>query len=139
MKLIVVGCGRAGSTIAVKMSRQGHAVVIVDRNPLAFDRLPPDFTGKMIVGPGIDEEILIKAGIQDIDAVIAVTKGDNTNIMIGQIAKFLYRVNKVMIRIKDPQVKQFYEEEIGLPCFCPTEINADYFIGFIKGEPECIS
>lgn len=134
MKIIIVGCGRTGSTIAYKMAQQGNQIAIIDRNPLAFDRLPPGFCGNMVTGTGIDEDVLINAGIRETDAVIAVTKGDNTNIMIGQIAKFLYHVNKVMVRIVDPKVKQFYEEEIGLPCYCPTEINAEYYIRFLKEE-----
>ena len=139
MKMIIVGCGRAGSTIAVKMSLEGHQVSIIDKNPLAFDRLPPDFAGTMVVGTGIDEDVLIKAGIKETEAVIAVTKGDNTNIMIGQIAEFLYKIPKVMVRIVDPKVKQFYDTEIGLPCYCPTEINADYYIRFLKEGNGCIS
>jgi trk system potassium uptake protein TrkA len=134
MKIIIVGCGRTGSTVAHKMARQGHEVTIIDRNPLAFDRLPPGFNGTMVAGTGIDEDVLINAGIRDADAVIAVTKGDNTNIMIGQIAKFLYQVKKVMVRIVDPKVKQFYEETIGLPCYCPTEINAEYYMRFLREE-----
>jgi trk system potassium uptake protein TrkA len=134
MKIIIVGCGRTGSTIAYKMGLQGHDVTIIDRNPLSFDRLPAVFAGNMVTGTGIDEDVLINAGIREADAVIAVTKGDNTNIMIGQIAKFLYQVKKVMIRIVDPKVKQFYEEVIGLPCYCPTEINAEYYMRFLRGE-----
>lgn len=132
MKIVIVGCGRAGSTIASKMADEGHDVSIVDRNPLSFNRLSPNFKGNMIVGTGIDEDVLLKAGIAGANVVIAVTKGDNTNIMIGQMAKFLFNIQKVMVRIVDPKVKRFYETEIGLPCYCPTETNANFYIGFIK-------
>lgn len=134
MKIIIVGCGRTGSTIASKMGLQGHDVTVIDRNPLAFERIAPAFCGNLLTGTGIDEDVLVNAGIREADAVIAVTKGDNTNIMIGQIAKFLYQVPKVMVRIVDPKVKQFYEDVIGLPCYCPTEINAEYYMRFMRGE-----
>lgn len=134
MKIIIVGCGRAGSTVATRMASEGHDVVIIDRNKLAFDRLAPDYGGRVMVGTGIDEDVLLEAGVKGADAVIAVTNGDNTNIMIGQIAKFLYQVKKVMVRIVDPKVKRFYETEVGLPCYCPTEIHADHYVRFLKGE-----
>ena len=133
MKVIIIGCGRAGSRLAVQMSAQGHQVSIIDRNPLAFDRLPPDFTGNMIVGTGIDEDVMLKAGVKDADALISLAKGDNTNIMAGQIAKFLFKVPKVIVRIVDPKVKRFYQEEMGLPCYCPTEVSADYYKQFLEG------
>jgi trk system potassium uptake protein TrkA len=134
MNLIVVGCGRTGSAIASQMSDEGNDVTIVDTNPLAFDRLSPDFSGRMLVGTGIDEDVLRNAGVQDAHAVIAVTKGDNTNIMIGQIAKIIYHIPKVVVRIVDVQVKKFYEEVVGLPCYCPTEVNPSRYIGFLKEE-----
>lgn len=134
MKIIIAGCGRVGSTIAATMIQSGHEISIIDRNPLSFNRLDPGFNGKMIVGTAIDEDVLIAAGIENTDGLIAVTKGDNTNIMIGQIAKFIFKVPKVMVRIVDLKVKKFYEEIIGLPCFCPPEVNAAHYIHFLKEE-----
>ncbi len=134
MNIIIIGCGRTGSSIALQMSSEGHNTVIVDLNPLAFNRLPPDYPGRLVNGTGIDEDILHQAGIEQAEALVAVTKGDNTNIMIGQIAKFVYKVPKVMVRIVDPKVKKFYEEKVGLPCYCPTEENPGHYIRFIKEE-----
>ncbi|MGE5582662.1 MAG: potassium channel family protein [Bacillota bacterium] len=139
MNIIIVGCGRTGSAIAAQMSAEGHDTAIIDLNPLAFNRLPPDYPGRLIVGTGIDEDVLHNAGIESASALVAITKGDNTNIMIGQIAKFIYRVPKVMVRIVDPKVKKFYEEKFGLSCYCPTEENPGHFIRFIKGEEQCMS
>lgn len=134
MDIIVVGCGRTGSAIAGQMSAEGHAVAVIDVNPLAFNRLPPEFPGRLITGTGIDEDILRQAGIESATALVAVTKGDNTNIMIGQIARFIYHTPRVMARIVDPKVKKFYEEAVGLPCYCPTEENPAHYIRFMKGE-----
>ena len=134
MKVIVVGCGRVGSRIALELSEEGNDVTIIDRNPVAFDRLQGNFNGTVIIGTGIDEDILLKAGIGTADAVISLTKGDNTNIMVGQIAKFLYKVPRVIVRIVDPKSKKFYEEEVGLTCYCPTEISSAHYMGLLKGE-----
>ncbi len=94
MNIIIVGCGRVGSWLAMQLFDEGNQVTVIDRNPLAFDRLQGGFDGKMVVGTGIDEEVLANAGIASADAVISVTKGDNTNIMVGQMAKFLLRFQK---------------------------------------------
>jgi trk system potassium uptake protein len=125
MKVIIVGCGRVGSRIGINLFHQGHDVSIIDRNPLAFDKLLSCFDGRMIQGTGIDEDVLKNAGIEDCDALISVAKGDNTNIMVGQIAKFLFKVPKVIIKIVDPKAKMFYENEIGLTCFCTVEVSAN--------------
>lgn len=137
MNIIIVGCGRVGSWLAMQLSGEGNQVTVIDRNPLAFDRLQSGFDGKMVIGTGIDEEVLTNAGIASADAVISITKGDNTNIMVGQIAKFLFKVPKVVVRIVDPKSKDFYEREIGLTCFCPTETSSSHYISLLKGEDIC--
>ena len=132
LKIIIIGCGRVGSKVALDMSGEGHEVSVIDRNPLAFDRLNGSFNGRIIVGTGIDEDILLSAGIEEADAVISVAKGDNTNIMVGQIAKFLFKVPHVAVRIVDPRSKKFYEEEVGLTCYCPTEVSSNQYIRLVK-------
>jgi trk system potassium uptake protein len=134
MKVIIIGCGRVGSRIAVQMSREGNDVSLIDRNPLAFDKIQGYPEIKMIVGTGIDEDVLISAGINSADAVISVAKGDNTNLMAGQIAKFLFKVKKVVVRTADPKNKKFYEEEIGLKCYCPTETSSERYISMMEEE-----
>jgi trk system potassium uptake protein TrkA len=131
MKIIIVGCGRVGSKMAIELFNTANDVCLIDRNPLAFDKLLNNFGGRIIVGTGIDEDVLISAGIEEADALISVAKGDNTNIMVGQIAKFLYKVPKVVVRIVDPKSKKFYEEEIGLTCYCPTEVSCSKYIGLL--------
>ncbi len=137
MKIIIVGCGRVGSRLAIQLSGEGNEVTVIDRNPLAFDKLEGAFDGKIIFGTGIDEETLTNAGIASADAVISVTKGDNTNIMIGQIAKFLFKVPKVVVRIVDPKSKDFYEQVVGLTCFCPTETSSNHYLSLLKGVDVC--
>ncbi len=132
MKIIVVGCGRVGSRMALELMEKGHDVSLIDRNPLAFDKLQNDFDGRIIVGTATEEATLINAGIGEAEAVISVAKGDNTNIMVGQIAKFLYKVPNVVVRIVDPKSKKFYEEEVGLTCYCPTEVSCRSYIGLLK-------
>ena len=133
MKIIIIGCGRVGSCLALQLAEKGNEVSVVDRNPLAFDKLQGQFDGNMVVGTGIDEDLLISAGIQEADALISITKGDNTNIMTGQIAKFLFRVPKVIIRIVDPKIKKFYEEEMGLTCYCPVETSVQRYQDILEG------
>lgn len=134
MNVIVIGCGRVGSKIALQLSEEGNRVAVVDRNPLAFDKLAGGFAGNMVIGTGIDEDVLLQAGIREADAVISVAKGDNTNIMVGQIAKFLYKVPRVIVRIVDPRSKEFYEKQVGLTCYCPTETSSHHYLGMLKGE-----
>ena len=134
MKVIIIGCGRVGSKIALELSQNGDEVSVIDRNPLAFDKLLASFNGNMVVGTGIDEDTLISAGIENAHSVISVTKGDNTNIMVGQIAKFLFKVPNVIVRTSDPKNKEFYEKEIGLSCYCPTEVSSQNYLSLLKGE-----
>src|SRR5260370_39941542 len=102
VKIVIVGCGRVGSTLARQMVAGGHDVSIVDENVSAFGRLGEDFDGQMVVGSGIDEEVLRRAGIETADCFASVTNGDNRNIMAAQIAQKIFRVNRVITRIYDP-------------------------------------
>ncbi|MCL6520736.1 MAG: TrkA family potassium uptake protein [Armatimonadota bacterium] len=123
MKVIILGCGRIGSTLARSLVRDGEDVTIIDRTSTAFRRLGPDFKGKMVLGNGIDEEVMLKAGIKDADAFIAVTNGDNTNIMSVQIAKEKFHVPKVIARIYDP-IRAYAYRELGLQTICTTVVGA---------------
>lgn len=132
MKVLILGCGRVGSTLATMLDRSGHTVSVLDQSSDAFQRLSPDFGGETYVGNGVDEDILIRAGIKDADAFVAVTNGDNRNIMASQIAKEIFHVNKVMCRIYDPIREQTYRE-LGLVTMCPTTVGAQIFYdGLLK-------
>lgn len=126
MKVVILGCGRVGSTLATMLDRSGHTVAVIDQSSDSFQRLSPEFGGETIVGNGVDEDVMLRAGIKDADAFVAVTNGDNRNIMASQIAKEIFRVKKVMCRIYDPIREQTYHE-LGMDTMCPTTIGAQMF------------
>src|SRR5881392_4361123 len=101
------------------LDRAGHQVSIIDYSSESFRRLDPKFGGETLIGNGVDEEILVRAGIRDADAFAAVTNGDNRNIMASQIAKEIFNVKKVVCRIYDP-IRELTYRELGLGTFCPT-------------------
>jgi len=125
LKLMIVGCGRVGSQIAANMDRAGHEVVIVDRDPNAFSRaasrgvLTRDFKGEQVVGNGTDVDVLRRAGVEKADGFVAVTEGDNRNIMASQIARHIFKVPHVVTRIYDPERAETYEK-LGVHTICPT-------------------
>jgi len=123
MKILVLGCGRVGGMLASLFSRDGHDVTIVDRDVDSFRRLTPDFRGRKVVGNVIDDDALIRAGIEKADIVAAVTNGDNTNIMAAQIAQVKFNVPHVLARINDPLRAQTYHD-FGLNTICHTTIIA---------------
>ncbi len=104
-----MGCGRVGSELTVDLSKRGHTVAIIDKRQEAFDRLPPGFDAKTVVGIGFDRETLEEAGIKDADAFIAVSNGDNSNIVSARVAREHYRVPTVIARIYDPRRAEIYE------------------------------
>ena len=124
MKLVILGCGRVGSTLAGMMDKNGHEVTIIDRNSDAFRRLDDGFKGRTLVGEGVDEDILRKAGIEDADAFCATTEGDNRNIMASQVVRTMFKVPKVITRIYDPMREEAYKE-LGLQTVCPTVMGAN--------------
>ena len=124
MKLVILGCGRVGSTLAMMMDSKGHEVTVVDRNSDAFRRLGEGFKGQTLVGEGVDEDVLRKAGIEQADAFCATTEGDNRNIMASQVVKSVFNVPTVITRIYDPVREQSYKE-LGLQTVCPTVMGAN--------------
>lgn len=136
MKIVILGCGRVGATLATMMDRAGHSVSIIDMSSDSFQRLDSKFGGETIQGNGIDEEVLISAGIKDADAFAAVTNGDNRNIMASEIAKEIFKVKKVVCRIYDP-IRQSTYNELGLESISPTIVGAQLLFSAITGnKPE---
>ena len=127
MHIVILGCGRVGAALATKLDKAGHTVTIIDTSNDSFQRLSPEFRGDKVVGNGIDEEILKRAGITKADAFAAVTNGDNRNIMASQIAKEIFHVKKVVCRIYDP-LRQRTFGELGLEAICPTTVVADMLL-----------
>jgi trk system potassium uptake protein TrkA len=111
--VIVVGCGRVGSGLAVSLSAEGHSVAVLDKNPRAFRRLK-EWDGPCIVGSGFDRDDLEKAGALEADALAAVTSGDNTNILTVRIARENYKIPNVVARIYDPRRAEIYQR-LGIP------------------------
>ena len=124
MKVIIMGCGRVGSRLAGFLDAAGHSVAIVDTDVSSFRRFLPDFRGTALVGNGIDEEALKRAGIEEADAFVALTGGDNRNVMAAQIARHIFNVPRVICRIKDPLRQELYGG-LGLETFSPTTIISD--------------
>jgi trk system potassium uptake protein TrkA len=119
-----VGCGRVGSTIALQLAREEWDVTAVDEKEEALQRLGEHWAGGFVVGHGRDTEILRKAGIEEADAVVVATNGDNTNIVVGQVAQKRFDIQCVVVRILDPARAEFYKER-GLRTVCPTQTAID--------------
>jgi trk system potassium uptake protein TrkA len=123
MRIVILGCGRVGAYLASMLVAEGHQVTVIDRNTEAFRRLGSDFTGNWVVGTGIDEDVLRRAGIEQADAFVAVTNGDNTNVMATQVAREIFGVPRVICRIYDPLREEIYHT-LGLETICPTILGA---------------
>jgi len=109
MHVVIVGCGRVGSTLARQLVAQNHSVTVVDRRKSAFQRLGADFTGRTLTGIGFDRDVLVEAGIKEAGAVAAVTNGDNSNILIARVARENFRIERVVARIYDPKRDAVYQ------------------------------
>lgn len=124
MRVVIMGCGRVGSTIAARLEREGSTVTVVDTDPYSFRRLPSDFKGETLVGSGYDDHVLEAAGIRQADAFLALTQGDNRNLLAAQMAKHLFEVRVVVARVYDPFRGEMFAN-LGLRTFSPTNIGAD--------------
>jgi len=132
MNVIIMGCGRVGAQLAAMLDEDGHKVTILDREPHSFTRLPANFQGKALVGDGTDEDSLRRAGIEEADVFVAVTQGDNRNVMAAQIAKHVFNVPKVVCRIYDPLREELYHI-LGLETISPTTVGAKLLHDVIVG------
>lgn len=119
MRIVILGCGRTGAYLATMLVAEGHQVTVIDKDSASFARLGPDFPGDLVVGIGIDEDVLRRAGIKRAGAFVAVTNWDNTNVMAAQVAKDIFGVTRVICRIYDPLRDEIYRA-LGLETICPT-------------------
>jgi trk system potassium uptake protein len=119
MHVVIMGCGRVGSELTLQLGKAAHNVVIIDKNATAFDRLPPGFDARTIVGLGFDRDVLEEAGIKEADAFIAVSNGDNSNIVSARVALEHYHVPNVIARIYDPQRAEIYQR-LNIPTVATT-------------------
>jgi trk/ktr system potassium uptake protein len=124
MHVVVMGCGRVGATIAMRLDHEGHAVTVIDTDAYAFRRLSTEFRGEKLVGSGFDEGTLEAAGTRGAGAFLALTQGDNRNLLAAQMAKHLFDVPVVVARVYDPFRGEIYGN-LGLRTFSPTSVGAD--------------
>ena len=133
MRYLIVGCGRVGSTLAKRLARDGHDVTVVDENSSAFRRVGRDFPGKLVLGTGIDVDVLRRAGADTADGFAAVTQGDNRNIMAALIAQQHFKIPRVVARIYDPERSYMYRD-FGIATVCPTTVGAKLMGGALMED-----
>ncbi len=132
MKVVIMGCGRVGAQLAALLDAEGHTVTVLDTDAYSFRRLSPDFGGTALVGNGLDQEALKRAGIEEADAFVVVTQGDNRNVMAAQIAKHIFNVPRVICRIYDPLRQELYQT-LGLEAISPTTVFAQLLKEKLEG------
>jgi trk system potassium uptake protein TrkA len=124
MNIIILGCGRVGALLAANLDAKGHDITVIDQNAASFERLPATFQGRTVLGSGTDMDVQRRAGIEQADAFVACTPGDNRNIAASEIAREIFHVPKVVARINDPLREKVFHE-LGLETVCPTLLGAD--------------
>ena len=132
MKVIIMGCSRTGAALAGMLDADGHTVTILDTEAYAFRKLPPTYNGVAMVGNGLEEEVLKRAGIEEADVFVSATQGDNRNVMACQIAKHIYGVPKVVSRIYDPIREEMYRS-LGIESVSPTKVVAELLKERVEG------
>ena len=132
MKVVIMGCGRVGGRLASLLDAEGHKVTILDVEPYSFRWLPAAFKGTAMVGNGLDEDTLRKAGIEEADIFISTTQGDNRNVMAAQIAKHIFNVPRVVSRIYDPIREEMYQS-LGIETISPTKVGTQLLKDLIEG------
>jgi len=128
--VVIMGCGRVGSSLAVALERLGHDVAVIDRDAQAFRRLGSDFHGQQVVGIGFDRTVLMKAGIEGSDAFAAVSSGDNSNIIAARVARESFNVPHVVARIYDPKRAAVYER-LGIPTVATVPWTTDRLLRMV--------
>jgi trk system potassium uptake protein TrkA len=131
--VVIMGCGRVGSTLAHSLEARGHSVAVIDQNADAFRRLGADFAGSTVTGIGFDREVLRQAGIERADAFAAVSSGDNSNIISARLARETFGVARVVARIYDPKRAEVYER-LGIPTVATVRWTADRMLRHLVPE-----
>lgn len=135
MRVIVMGCGRVGSSVADGLSRIGHDVAVIDRDSTAFNRLSPEFAGERVLGQGFDRDVLLRAGIEQADAFAAVSSGDNSNIISARLARESFGIQRVVARIYDAKRAEVYER-LGIPTIATVPWTTDRLLNALLRENE---
>jgi trk system potassium uptake protein TrkA len=134
VKAVIVGCGRVGALLAASLDASGHDVIIIDLLTRSFDRLPATFGGEAVRGDGTDEDTLRRTGVAGADIFLALTEGDNRNILAGQLARRTLGIGTVYAKVNDPMRAEAYAE-LGIGTVCRTTMIADALLGAL-GLPE---
>jgi len=137
MKIVIVGCGRVGSVLADAFDSGGHEVVVLDLSTRAFDRLPPEFRGQAVRGDGTDEDVLRRVGAAGADVFLALTEGDNRNVMAAQIAAENLGVGRAVAKINDP-VRAAAYADLGIATICRTTMLSDAIQSYLGLAPSGI-
>jgi trk system potassium uptake protein TrkA len=130
-----MGCGRVGAALAEALSRLEHEVAVIDRDPSAFHRLSPEFSGERVQGMGFDRDVLLRAGIERADAFAAVSSGDNSNIISARVAREMFGVKQVVARIYDAKRAAVYER-LGIPTIATVPWTTDRLLNALTHETE---
>jgi trk system potassium uptake protein TrkA len=129
--VVIVGCGRLGSILANRLSRQGSSVVVVDRDVAAFQNLSTEFSGFQVTGDAAELAVLRQAKIEEADCLLAVTRHDNVNLMVAQVARTIFGVSKVIARVFDPSREAVYRR-FEIETICPTLLSAEAFVAALQ-------
>ena len=135
MYIVVMGCGRVGSSLALSLARLGHEVAVVDRESTSFRRLGKDFPGTTVLGMGFDRDVLLRAGVERADAFAAVSSGDNSNIISARVARETFGVDRVVARIYDPKRAAVFER-LGIPTIATVPWTTDRFLQSLLQDTE---
>ena len=136
MRIVIMGCGRLGAYLARHLDSEGHDVTVIDRTSDSFARLGSDFHGTMVLGTGIDEDVMRRAGVKKADAFVAVSNGDNTNAMAAEIAKLVFKVPRVVARLYDPVREDTYHTLGLMETICPTVMASEKIHEIVLGQPQ---
>ena len=131
MKALIIGCGRVGSTVAKRLAADGWNVTAIDEKEEALTRLGSHWNGGFIVGHGMDVDVLRAAGIEEAEAVVVATNGDNTNLVIAQVAQKRFDNQCVVVRVLDPARADFYKT-LGLRTICPTQTAIETLMDAVR-------
>lgn len=135
MNIVIIGCGRVGAFLAGLLDGDGHAVTVVDVERSSFDHLPQSFKGNTLLGSGTDLDTLRQAGVENAEALFALTQGDNRNLMAAQIAKEIFGVRRVIAKVNDPIRARLYRTQ-GLTTISRTTILGTLLHGMLAEDPE---
>lgn len=134
MNVVIFGCGRTGATLALQLVRQGHQITIIEQNPAALRRLGSDHGCRIVIGSGLDDDVLAQSGVVDADVFFALTRGDNTNLMAAQIVRLKYGVEKVCVKVADPLRADAYRN-MGYYCINPSSLTAGMMRDWLNETP----